>query len=73
MANIKAGWHKLSGRDVFVDDNGQIVRGTKHTSNGDVTAYVYRYSKDCRAWIKEEKITPSAFCAGVKRGTIDLK
>lgn len=55
--------------EIYVE-NGKIVRGTK--DNPYCAAYVYRYSCQYNCWIIEEKITPAAFVAGVRRGTIDL-
>ena len=65
---MKDGWHVLQGYDVFVE-NGYIVRGMK--DNCQLPAYVYRSSK-FGGYKREWRITPAAFVAGVKRGTIIL-
>ena len=64
---IKDGWHTVAGCSVYVED-GYIKRATK--SGDTLPAGVYRWSKFNNAWMKEDKITPAAFRAGVKRGTI---
>lgn len=76
---MKDGWHTLQGYCVFVQ-NGMIVRGVKSSlrlvsmEDGyiyDLPAYVYRASR-YGGYIREFEITPAAFVAGVKRGTIKL-
>lgn len=65
---MKDGWHRLQGKDVYVE-NGKISRGCKH----DYTpAYIYRWNKQYRAYIREYNVTPAAFVAGLRRGTIAL-
>lgn len=67
---MKDGWHTIAGYSVFVE-GGMIVRGMKNSDT--LPAYVYRWSKSLNCWTKEESITPAAFRAGLKRGTIALK
>lgn len=64
---MKDGWHLVEGHDVYVED-GYIVRAMKN--GGTLSARVYRYNRRFGTWDKEDKITPAAFRAGVKRGTI---
>lgn len=64
---MKDGWHVVAGCDVYTED-GYIVRATKN--NGQQSASVYRHDGKTGEWYKEHKITPAAFRAGVKRGTI---
>ena len=66
---MKDGWHVLQGCDVYVR-NGKIVRGTK--DNHTLPAFVYRWDRKYNAWLRECRITPAAFVAGIKRGTIIL-
>lgn len=66
---MRDGWHTIAGHDVYIE-GGRIIRGTKNA--GQLPAYVYRWSRGAGCWIKEDSITPGAFRAGVKRGTIQL-
>lgn len=66
---IKDGWHTIAGESVYVE-NGRIVRGTKN--NDTLPAYVYRWDRGAGCWIKKGSISPAAFRAGIKRGTIQL-
>ena len=66
-SHMKDGWHVVAGCDVYVE-GGYIVRATKN--NGRQSASVYRHYSRPGTWYKEYKITPAAFRAGVKRGTI---
>lgn len=66
----KNGWHTIAGFSVFVD-NGLITRAMKN--NDTLPASVYRYNRRFGTWDKEDKITPAAFSAGVRRGTITVK
>lgn len=66
---MKDGWHTIAGKSVYVE-NERIIRGMKN--NDTLTAYVYRWDRSTNAWIKEDSITPAAFRAGLKRGTIQL-
>ena len=65
---MKDGWHTIQGKYVYVE-NGYIIRAMKN--NNTLPAYVYR---SCRngGWDIEEKITPAAFSAGFRRGTIEI-
>ena len=46
MTQIKDGWHKVYGEDVYVE-NGKVVRGvTKDVNGSEKTCYPYKYSKD---------------------------
>lgn len=65
---MKDGWHVINGYNVYVED-GFIIRGVSHDQSKAV--YVYRALKT-GGYGKETKITPAAFRAGVKRGTIDM-
>lgn len=66
---MKDGWHTICGYSVYVED-GKIKRGMKESDT--LTAYVYRWNKSLSCWTKESDITPDAFRAGIKRGTITL-
>lgn len=68
---MKDGWHHIKGYRVYVEF-GYIWRGTKETANGRVAAWVYRYNPRYGGWYYVEHITPSAFAAGVRRGTVKL-
>lgn len=65
---IKDGWHTIAGFSVYVED-GHITRAMKDSDT--LPASVYRWKND--GWTIEYKITPAAFRAGVKRGTITVK
>ena len=67
---LSDGWHKVSGFNVYVED-GYIIRGTLGKDTTYRTAYPYRSCKE--GWSREYKITPDAFRAGVKRGTVTMK
>lgn len=67
---MKDGWHLIEGHDVYVED-GYIVRAMKDCRQ--LSASVYRYNRRFGTWYKEDRITPAAFRAGVKRGTIAVK
>lgn len=69
---ISDGWHTISGYRVYIED-GYITRGI--TDDGQDRLYVYRacpslYRFD--EWDRVYHITPDAFRAGVRRGTIDM-
>lgn len=66
---IKDGWHTICGHDVYVED-GFIIRGIKQSGQDKLTAWVYRSAG--HGWSREDRITPDAFRAGWKRGTIRL-
>lgn len=66
---ITDGWHKIAGYSVFVE-SGYILRGMKKDDTQ--TAYVYRWNDRNQAWSHESSISPDAFRAGLKRGTIAL-
>lgn len=69
---MKDGWHKICGWDVYVE-GGYILRGIDTDRNGSqIPVYVYRTSRH-GGYDREERITPAAFRAGLKRGTIILK
>lgn len=67
---ISDGWHNIAGYSVWVED-GLIRRGTLGEGVTYRPAWPYRWSKECRAWVKEV-LTPDAFRAGVRRGTIKM-
>lgn len=67
---MKDGWHVVAGHDVFVED-GYIVRAMKNGKQQ--SASVYRYNRRFGTWDKEDKITPAAFRAGIKRETVAVK
>lgn len=76
MKKIRDGWHKIAGYEVYTED-GYILRGIKKDHNGSqVTAWVYKlanYGGDSGyGWFRWERMTPDAFRAGVKRGTVRL-
>lgn len=64
-------WKTIKGREVYMDDNGNIVRGVKRTLFDLVPAYVYRKDRN-GGWNFVDKISESAFRAGINRGTIEL-
>lgn len=66
---VKNGWHTICGCSVYIED-GRIIRGMKN--NDQLTAYVYRWDSGRGCWIRQDSITPAAFRAGIKRGTIQL-
>jgi len=69
---MKDGWHTISGAELYIE-GGFILRGIKTDSNGGrVTAYPYRKNKR-GGWDKDTGITPGAYKAGARRGTIALK
>ena len=68
---MKDGWHEISGNTVYVED-GYIIRGMKQNGLGAVSAYIYRKCRNGNGWDREDKITPDAFRAGCRRGTIIL-
>lgn len=73
MKKINDGWHKIAGYDVYVE-GGRVLRGTKTDYNGyEVSAYPYRRNARYGGWDNCSGLTVSAFSAGVRRGTIDLK
>ena len=67
------GWHRIAGYNVLVE-NGKIIRGTlgEGTSNYRA-AWPYRLDTKNLCWNNCAGITPAAFRAGVKRGTVTLK
>lgn len=69
---MKRGWHTIQGYSVHVDSDGLIRHGTLGEGSWMVTAYVYRACRNGDGWDREPCITPSAFAAGVKRGTVRL-
>lgn len=78
---ISDGWHTISGYRVQIED-GYITHGV--TDDGQLPLYVYRaclkrrpmrisYDESlyyCDGWDRVYHITPDAFRAGVRRGTI---
>lgn len=72
MEKMKDGWHTISGYEVYVED-GFIRRGIKYDQNGGVLpAFVYRWDRTLKCWNSEEKISPDAFRAGVRRESIRM-
>lgn len=77
MEKMKDGWHTISGYEVYVED-GYILRGIKYDQNGGaLPAFVYRRDRtkagiQVNGWTSEDKISPEAFRAGVRRDTIRL-
>lgn len=69
MKNIRDGWHKVYGYDVYVLE-GKVIRGTKRA--GTLPAYPYRHINGGKAWISDREMSLAAFAAGVKRGTVRL-
>ena len=67
---MKDGWHIISECEVYVED-GYILRGIKDTPPQQTAAYIYRSAKT-GGFYKLNRITPAAFRAGVKKGTIIL-
>ncbi len=63
---MKNGWHKLAGNVVFVADN-KVVRGVLDG----YAVYPYRWTGKYSAWSKEY-MSPAAFSAGVRRGTVQM-
>ena len=63
---MKNGWHKLVGNVVFVEDN-KVMRGVF----GGTTVYPYRWINKYNTWCKEY-MSPAAFSAGVRRGTVQM-
>lgn len=63
------GWRTICGWEVYVE-NGYIVRGI--SADHQTPLYIYRA---CRSggYDREYKITPDAFRAGLRRGTIVLR
>lgn len=50
MAQIKDGWHKVYGEDVYVE-NGKVERGIKKDmNNSEVPCWPYEYDKKTR-WL----------------------
>lgn len=64
----KDGWYTVCGYEVYIED-GKILRGI--SSDHQKPTWVYRHAKT-DGWDREEAITPDAFRAGVRRGTIDM-
>lgn len=60
------GWHVIAGYNVYIED-GMIVRGL--TDDKQRPLYVYRRSR-FGGYDREDKVSPDAFRAGIKRGTI---
>lgn len=72
MKRYKDGWHKIAGYEVYMED-GYIVRGTLGTGVNYRSAYVYRWcGAPYNAWVREDSISPDAFRAAVKRGTVKM-
>lgn len=69
MAQYTDGWHKICGYDVYIE-NGEIVRGV--SDDWSRPLYVYRLCRNGDGYDREEHITPAAFRAGLKRGTVKL-
>lgn len=70
MKQYKDGWHKIAGYEVYMED-GYIIRGMTGTGARQRPTYVYRASRD-GGWDREDRITPNAFRAAVKRGTVKM-
>lgn len=68
MRKVKDGWHTVCGYRVYCED-GLVLRGVNldHTRG----THVYRYKRE-GGWDREDRITVSAFRAGVRRGTIKM-
>ncbi len=64
------GWKTACGYDVYLED-GYITRAMKNDGHGMVAAWVYRKSKH-GGWDIVDRITPAAFRAGFRRGTIRI-
>lgn len=69
---ILNGWHKIEGYNVFTE-GGMITRGTLGSGSSYRSAWPYRFDVRDMCWHKCSPISVSAFRAGVKRGTIELK
>ena len=65
---MKNGWHIIAGSNVYVE-NGFVVRGLSKDSLEPL--FIYRISRR-GGYDMEYKITPAAFRAGMKRGTVVL-
>ena len=68
MKTYKDGWHTISGYKVYIE-GGTIRRALSPDAQRPL--YVYRKSRR-GGWDLEEKITPDAFRAGLRRETITL-
>lgn len=66
---MRDGWHTIAGKSVYIE-NGKIRRGM--TNNDTQSAWVYRWNKAEKSWVAEGPISPAAFRAGIKRGTLIL-
>lgn len=67
---MKDGWHTIAGFNVYVED-GKIRRGTVGEGTDYRTAWPYRWNG--AGWTNCAGITPAAFRAGVRRGTVTMK
>ena len=63
---MKNGWHTLAGNRVFVADN-RVVRGILDG----YAVYPYRWTSKYSTWCKEY-MSPAAFSAGVRRGSVQM-
>ena len=70
MGCIGDGWHKLGDSKVLVEDR-VITQILMEDAHGDWTPHrIIRWNKTERRWQTAGKITPSAFRAGIRRGTM---
>lgn len=69
---LRDGWHMVAGWEVYVED-GRILRGVMEDCNGSrVTCYPMRRDRrEMWGWDWCEP-TPSAFRAGLARGTVRM-
>ncbi len=75
MRKCSDGWHVIDGIEVYVE-NGYVARGISQSNEYDRrTVYPYRYIKAGynKGYEREHCLTPDAFRAGHKRGTIVLR
>lgn len=74
MTQVKDGWHKVYGEDVYIE-NGKVVRGVTKDANGsEKTCYPYKYSKDHDSWINiSGEATLSSYRTGYKKGITRMK
>ena len=66
-------WVKVYKYEVYVSENGKVVRGVKKDTNGSlVTAYPYTPSR-YGGWELNQYLTLSAFRSRVRRGTVTMQ
>lgn len=67
---IKNGWHKLFGYDVYIEDE-KIIHGVREDRNGSyVTSFPYR--KYGNGWSSDVGISYWSFVSGARRGTVGM-